>query len=108
MASSILGFMPVVSILLAALLSCVIAPAIFVLHIIAMIKTVRSERLTLPVINGYTDQWKWNWGLQGRLISSTGSQHRFVPNRLASSVQSGDHRTTQTIRHPIMGYLVTC
>ena len=58
MATSILTVIPVLGALLPPLLGCGIYFAILVLHIIAMIKAVRGERLTLPVITGYVDQWK--------------------------------------------------
>ena len=57
-ALSILAFVPGIG----AVLGCAVTPflslAIFIIHIICIVKALKDERFRLPVISDFTDQWK--------------------------------------------------
>ena len=57
-ALSILAFVPWIG----AILGCAVTPflslAIFIVHIICIVKALKGERFKLPVVSDFVDQWK--------------------------------------------------
>jgi uncharacterized membrane protein len=57
LALAILGMVPVVQVL-----GCVLVPllwvVILVIHIIAIVKALKGDRLRIPLVSDYVEQWK--------------------------------------------------
>ena len=60
--SAMAAVLPAIGWMLSALLSCGVYPllslAILVLHIVAMVKAVRGERMTLPFVTDFANRWQ--------------------------------------------------
>ena len=57
-ALGILSFLPGIGWILGCGFFPLLSLAIFVIHIVAIIKAVQGERLTLPIITVYVSRWK--------------------------------------------------
>lgn len=57
-AFSILSMMPGIGLILGCGVFPLVWLAILVIHLVAIIKAVKGERLTLPIITDYVSRWK--------------------------------------------------